>query len=299
MILWRQQVSRYALGVRGDSLVALGVPLGCIALLVEAYTRTELADAETSAACYFPPTSALIQPFHVRQLEKDGIVVIPNALSAEELTNSRLDVINFSKSKSFFQRSSNDADVRQDSISWVKAYSDQEKNYNSPNTSWGDHLSHCVNLVRGVAKALEDNDYSGSREHLVPQECQLALYRGDDNSVYHRHLDRCNKTIYELGLLEWLRLSDYRERAVTVILYLNLPDRHEQEGGALRCWVKSGMSSNQNSGEEGCNENFNPPFNILPKGGTMVIFKSALVEHMVLPSSTDRYALTSWVSGAI
>lgn len=297
--MWSQRLRRYASSVRGDSVIALAVPLGCIALLCEAYTRTELADAEASAACHFTPTSALIQPSHVRQLEKEGIVVIPNALSAEQLKNTRCDVVKFSNTKSFFHKSNNDTDVRQDYISWIRVDQDDRTNKELPNVFIGKHLSHCVKLIRGVAKALEEHDYHGSCDHFVPQQCQLALYPGDDKSVYHRHLDRCNGTIYELGLLQWLRLSDYRERAVTVILYLNLPDRHEHEGGALRCWVGRDDASNKSGSKASSEGNFQPPFVILPTGGTLVIFKSALVEHMVQPSSTDRYALTSWVSGKI
>ncbi|KAI2512505.1 prolyl 4-hydroxylase alpha-subunit [Fragilaria crotonensis] len=89
-------------------------------------------------------------------------------------------------------------------------------------------------------------------------------------------------TLSELGLLEWWRLSDYRQRVTTVILYLNEPDRQESDGGMLRCWA------NPKDREES--------FDIVPKGGTLVIFQSDLVEHMVLPSSVDRYALTNWVS---
>jgi hypothetical protein len=287
--------------LRGDAMVALAIPLGCSALLLEAYTRTELQDAEGSTQCRFSATSALIKPSHVRQLEKEGIVTIPNALSAEQLKCAREDVMKFAKSKTSFHRSMNDTDVRQDMISWVRVDQEEDtitKDSSSSEPHLGNHLSHCVKLIRGVASALEENGYVGSCDHMIPQQCQLALYPGDDKSVYRRHLDRCNESIYDLGLLEWLRLSDYRERALTVILYLNLSDRQEHDGGALQCWVRD--ESAPSGSETGVQtQHFHPPVTILPKGGTLVIFQSALVEHMVLPSSTDRYALTSWVSGTI
>lgn len=290
---------RSLLEVRGDTLVALAIPLGCSILLLEAYARTELQDAEVPTQCHFSPTSALINASHVRQLECDGIVTIPNALSAEQLKSAREDVMKFAKSNTFFHKSMNDADVRQDSISWVRLDQDinNTKDSLSSNPQLGVHLNHCVKLIRGVTMALEENGYVGSRNHVIPQQCQLALYPGDDKSVYHRHLDRCNASIYDLGLLEWLRLSDYRERALTVILYLNLSDRHEQDGGALQCWVRDESATPED--DDAQKENFHPPVTILPKGGTLVIFQSASVEHMVLPSSTDRYALTNWVSGTI
>lgn len=287
--------------VRGDSLVALSIPLGCCVLLLEAYSRTELQDADVSSKCHFPATSALINASHVRQLENEGMVTIPNVLSAEQLKSAREDVMKFAKSKTFFHRSMNDSDVRQDYISWIRVDQEQDSTTKDSLSSiphMGNHLSHCVKLIRGVTMALEENGYVGSRNHVIPQQCQLALYPGDDTSVYNRHLDRCNDSIYDLGLLQWLRLSDYRERALTVILYLNLSDRHEQDGGALQCWVRDDSATTEDHvGVQ--KKTFHPPVTILPKGGTLVIFQSALVEHMVLPSSSDRYALTSWVSGTI
>lgn len=293
---------RSLLELRGDTWVALSIPLGCSVLLLEAYTRTELQDADVSSKCYFPATSALINASHVRQLENEGIVMIPHALSADQLKHAREDVMTFAKSRTFFHKSMNDVDVRQDFISWVRVDQEQvtetTKDPLSSNPHVGNHLSHCVKLIRGVAMALEENGYVRSHNHVIPQQCQLAHYPGDDKSVYQRHLDRCNASIYDLGLLEWLRLSDYRERALTVILYLNLSDRHEKDGGALQCWVQDGSDTTVN--ETGVStKHFHPPVTILPKGGTLVIFQSAIVEHMVLPSSTDRFALTSWVSGTI
>ena len=54
----------------------------------------------------------------------------------------------------------------------------------------------------------------------MPRQCQLARYTSRGKG-YDRHLDRCALGVEELGVLEWLRLSDYRGRALTAILYLN------------------------------------------------------------------------------
>jgi SM-20-related protein len=129
----------------------------------------------------------------------------------------------------------------------------------------------------------------------------LAFYPGNQQASYTRHLDTCIATIYELGLLEWWRLSDYRHRVVTVILYLNDPDRSTDDGGALRCWIKQPRNNknnknNKNNNHQDNDEGDESSFDITPKGGTMVIFQSDLVEHMVLPSTVDRYALTNWIS---
>ena len=59
------------------------------------------------------------------------------------------------------------------------------------------------------------------------------------------HLDQCELGVDELGLLEWLRLSDYRGRALTAILYLNDDWQIQRDGGALRCWIGGGRSTSR------------------------------------------------------
>ena len=76
-----------------------------------------------------------------------------------------------------------------------------------------------------------------------------------------------------------MRLSDYRGRALTAILYLNDDWSVDRDGGALRCWIK---------GRE--------PFDVAPTGGRLVIFDSGTVEHAVLAASADRVALTVWIN---
>lgn len=258
-----------------DTLVALCIPMGLTALLAEAHLRTDLQDAEAPLACSYPATSRLIQPHHVQELSQKGIVVIPAAISPKSIHAARQGIRSLRNS---MEASANDADVRQDSIVWIQ---DQDKDGQGViNVSGEDHLVHCVRLVRGVEHALEEAGYDTPLSHRVPQQCQLAFYPGNRLASYQRHLDTCTSTLYDLGLLEWMRLSDYRQRAITVILYLNEPDRPTVAGGALRCWVDDEDS-----------------FDVAPKGGTLVIFQSDKVEHMVLPSLVDRYALTSWVSG--
>ena len=70
----------------------------------------------------------------------------------------------------------------------------------------------------------------------MPRQCQLARYTSRGKG-YDRHLDQCNLSGNELGLLEWLRLSDYRGRALTAILYLNDDWQIQRDGGALRCYA--------------------------------------------------------------
>lgn len=343
----------------------VGIPMGLMGLLVEAYTRTELQNADHPVTCSYRPTSIQIQPHHVQQLIQNGIVVLSNVIPDDIIHQARQE--GRRQFMTCMEPSANDIDVRQDYILWVQDSSqgipddansnmnhsasqtnqqqqqqaEEEKDQEQPppppqqrssHTDKDTHkydeshheeinilphesLLHCIRFIRGVDYALEEAGYyinnatnttttSTTRSgRVVPQQCQLAFYPGNQHASYKRHLDTCIATIYELGLLEWWRLSDYRQRVVTVILYLNDPDRLTDDGGALRCWIKHRNDINNNSrnhhqdGNDDRNDKEEESsFDIVPKGGTLVIFQSDLVEHMVLPSKVDRYALTNWIS---
>jgi hypothetical protein len=291
--------------IRGDTLVALSIPVACAAVLGEACFRTDMDNAETAEDCAYEPTTRLIQEYHARELERNGIVVIPNAICPKTIRNVQHDIQSYRKMNEL-EKTINDEDVRQDVVAWIGE--EEEEEAVGINDSRHPHLFHCVHLIRGIAHSLEQHSYRARRNgspmethHKVPRQCQLALYTGNENSGYSRHLDQCDQSIYELGLLEWLRLSDYRSRVITTILYLNEPDRPRSAGGALRCWVaeQDEGSDHKRGNDSDAREwgGFLPPFDISPIGGTLVIFQSDRVEHMVLPSTVDRYALTNWVSG--
>ena len=293
-----------------DTLVALSLFSGCSLVLGEAYCRTELSDAEAANDCSYAPTTRLVTSAHVRTLERDGVVVIPNALTRRDLRNARDDVLKYASSKSSSASVFESADVggetsadgdshttgsiRQDLVCWLRPNGDEGDGFDEESPANGPSLEHCIDLIRGVASTLTDLNYTDSQSLRVQLQCQLALYKGDGRSGYARHLDRCNATLGELGLLEYLRLSDFRGRAVTVILYLNDASRTKEDGGQLRCWLRKD-DRDEDSPEEG--GQFGPAFDIQPTGGSMLIFNSDRLEHQVLASVKDRYALTVWLNG--
>ena len=274
----------------------------------EAYTRTSLDDAQTAMESRYPPLSSIItegeliykvfnhdsQPLtpclllyhlsnshaeHVRELEKNNLVVIHNVLSVSTLKHARENVEKLSDAMEIANHL-NDSDVRQDQILSIRE-SDHEHGIH------GDALIHCIKLLRGVPFVLNKFDYITSHSYLVPKQCQLARYK-PDGSIYVRHLDRCNLSINEMGLVEFLRSSDYRERVVTAILYLNKSDW--DSGGELRVF---------NHCEEG-EERDEIGRDINPNGGKLILFDSSKVEHQVLESrDDDRYALTCWINGIL
>ena len=216
---------------------------------------------------------------HIRELEKNNFVVIPNVLSASTLNHARDNVQRLS-SAMHAANHLNDNDVRQDQILSIRE-SDQEHGLH------GDALIHCIKLLRGIPFLLDRFDYVNSHSFLVPKQCQLARYK-PDGSIYVRHLDRCNHSLHQMGLIEFLRASDYRERAITAILYLNKSDW--DSGGELRVF------DHREEGEERDERGVD----ILPSGGKLILFDSSKVEHQVLASRCeDRYALTCWINGTL
>jgi len=89
-------------------------------------------------------------------------------------------------------------------------------------------------------------------------EAQYAVF--PPGACYKKHVDR---------------FSSSDERTISCLLYLNA-DWSEGDGGALRLHLGGG------------------PLDILPRGGTVVVFRSELVEHEVLPARRERFSLTGW-----
>ena len=266
----------------GDALIGLVIlPVGCAGLLAEAYLRTELNSAQSASQCSSLLTRRVVTASHVRQLEREGIVVIHNALSADQLREARSCVtkdLEEDLEKSKFDYSGNEASVRQDRVQWVRSEPLGDDGEKSDEPS----LQDAIHLLRGVAHVLEQCGYSRASQFQIPHDCQLAVYQGNDVDGYEKHLDRCTGTVYDLGLLEYWRLSDFRCRVVTAILYLNTNERSVEEGGQLRYWATADSPEH---------------FHITPVGGTLVIFDSNQIYHQVMPSKTSRIALTSWIHG--
>jgi SM-20-related protein len=89
-------------------------------------------------------------------------------------------------------------------------------------------------------------------------ECHFALY--PPGAFYQKHLDR---------------FRDDDRRAVSVVAYVNADWRPEQ-GGALRLHLAEGEHD------------------VLPEGGSLVVFLSADLPHEVLPASRERLSLAGW-----
>jgi SM-20-related protein len=115
--------------------------------------------------------------------------------------------------------------------------------------------------LEGLRLAINRVAYLG----LFDLELHYALY--PPGARYTRHLDCFH--------------GDTR-RILTTILYLN-PEWQTEDGGALRLWLDT--------------EGRTQPVEILPSGGTLVLFQSARFWHEVLPARRERLSITGWFRG--
>ncbi|MDH4871661.1 2OG-Fe(II) oxygenase [Pseudomonas sp. BN515] len=89
-------------------------------------------------------------------------------------------------------------------------------------------------------------------------ECHFALY--PPGAFYQKHLDR---------------FRDDDRRTVSVVAYLNA-DWQAEQGGALRLYLAEGERD------------------VLPEGGSLVVFLSAELPHEVLPANRERMSIAGW-----
>lgn len=120
-------------------------------------------------------------------------------------------------------------------------------------------LHHCVRAMWNLATTLGAGLDLDVR---VPQLVLLASY--PKGALYHRHYDSYDgKDI---------------PRLLTVLLYL---EHDPAVGGELRAL--------------NCPKREPPEWDIAPVPGRLCVFYSQEVEHMVLESQGDRFALTLWI----
>jgi len=122
-------------------------------------------------------------------------------------------------------------------------------------------LATAITLMKGVVHELNS---AGLRSMLVNPAQQVASF--EPGGRYERHVD--------------LLAKDTSLDGATLILYANDADWPEEAGGQLRLhdWPATGQS-----------------FDVLPRGGTLVAFRSPAIQHEILPTlGRKRLAVTLW-----
>lgn len=157
------------------------------------------------------------------------------------------------------------------------------------------HLRCLYDLLEQLGGELQESLDCGRL--LTPRLGMVAVYDGAHG--YVRHLD--NERHRATG-----QASGYRNfRVLTAIAYLNDPEWTEVDGGQLRCYppcnddvamaeLRQPPPDCQARRGEGEGQASDAELEVVPRGGTVVVFPSRTVPHEVLPSRKPRLAATLW-----
>ena len=169
------------------------------------------------------------------------------------------------------------------------------------------HLRQLFSRLEALGGELQSSLGRGAL--LTPRLGMVAVYDGANG--YVRHLD--NERHRATG-----PASGYRNfRVLTAIAYLNDPEWGEGDGGQLRCYAPleatpaGGGGALGGEADGGQPPGDRPPgdrppggqppgggpaeLEIVPRGGTVVVFPSQTVPHEVLPARRPRLAATLWM----
>mmetsp|Transcript_24137 Transcript_24137/g.50125 ORF Transcript_24137/g.50125 Transcript_24137/m.50125 type:complete len:749 (-) Transcript_24137:2633-4879(-) len=126
---------------------------------------------------------------------------------------------------------------------------------------------------------------------------QVAKFPGDGRAGYPRHCDRGNSCLVDTARSD--EGGKGMERILTFVYYLTPPDWDaDSDGGALRLFSPIGEVSKSDTALLAKESNYDTCFDVIPYSDRMVVFRSDLIEHQVMPSfRRDRMAVTVWLYG--
>jgi len=164
-------------------------------------------------------------------------------------------------------------------------------------------LSETVSILRRhverVGPSLIGGLGGGKGGHLIPS-VQVAVYKPSDNTEgslnmgYARHCDGGHNGCASAPIMSAEEKGKKNKRVYTSIVYLN--DVCDDDGGALRVYypaeenISAEKSANENDNER-CGELY---YDVQPKVGRCVVFRSDVLEHGVRPVKCWRGAVTVW-----
>lgn len=147
-------------------------------------------------------------------------------------------------------------EIRSDVVHWLEA--------GDADTAGNRYLARMESLRVTLNRAL----YLG----LESFDGHYAVY--PPGSCYQRHLDASRRA---------------PRRALTCITYLN-PGWTVEDGGQLRLYLPAGDDTAPPSSPTDEEQ----PLDVLPSGGSTILFLADRIEHEVLPARRQRMSLTGW-----
>jgi len=225
------------------------------------------------------PTTLPMSESILRELDTKNYVVIPNYLPPNLVSALREDIAHLRSCNQF-----KIAKIGQDSTNALDegirvaetCFLGQGKLPDVPNGQ----RETLYGVIEGLRQTLSGNtalDNGSSPNTVAPaldanlSELLYAYY--PNGGFYRRHLDAIPQSVSIL-------------RSYSLLLYLN-SEWGEGDGGNLRIHLDSG-GDEKPDGEE---DNF---VDVVPEGGTLVLFRSDIVAHEVLDTVKERMAVVGW-----
>lgn len=231
-------------------------------------------------------------------LHENGFVVIDNVLSPDLLESARKEVERMLDTTTELEvLSSEEQEYRQDKVVWL--YETICKAHKSATTG---ALLSAIRCLRSVPfeilsqshSTLSTSEMSSAALNLgVPLGSQLSCYDGN-NSRFLAHRDA--PTEESRTMTSWFTQPGLHDRVFTLILYLNTSEWDSNadglaHNGNLKIFV--GTKPDDLVGETATDV-----VHVEPVGGRLVIMDSKRILHEVLPTTTRRIAIATWVGGS-
>ena len=166
-------------------------------------------------------------------------------------------------------------------------------------TSQYQSLYTLISSIENTAELYLQDDSKGQTSTRIQFDksmtsVQLATYPGNGKSGYSRHCDTGAACKHECKSDAQTSTDNDQhpvQRIITAIYYITDNDwDHANDGGCLRIFANDNGDCNRKEGFH----------DIVPYADRLVLFRSDLVEHQVLPSKQrTRMALTVWLYGRI
>jgi hypothetical protein len=280
--------------VCGHWLVAPLLAASCHAYLAAKPQTCGRLRARASATS----VSSLLTQSDLQLLNEQRYVVIPGWLSDVKTDSLRRDAVAVGVCKSTFDCcvGSGDGGARLDASVRI---SQQSTFYPPPPNTAGSVATRAafIDMVGQLRTELQTS--AMALPHLEPFETELSYLLYPVGGHYIRHLDI--PKLRDAGWKLQARSSSdggsfcggRTRRVVSFVLYLNRA-WDEANGGKLRIYAAHGHSPSSSSSSQQSPAHVEGTIDIVPEGGTLVMFMSADVEHMVCETFAERQCIVGW-----
>jgi hypothetical protein len=225
------------------------------------------------------PTGPLLTDSQIHALRDEGMTVVDNFLSKEEVGAARAEILQL---KHHFEPSANTRlGVRKDLVGWVPTRPDPTTEHVADAVVIRPHgaLLHAMRHLEAIIFDLNSSTSSGFKDLLLP--CQAMIGSYEEGGFFLAHKDNEAVEVQEGDM--WAN-----PREVTAVLYLNEGEGWPLEnGGQLKCFLDGSVSGRV--------------LDVQPHGGRLVLFKSRELLHEVTKINSKpgltclpRVALTIW-----